>query len=130
MKLIAKKSGINGKGCFALAKLPARKKIGEFVGEKIRNREAARRVARGGQVRICQLDDDWSIDASRGGDATAFINHSCGPNCFSRVLHRRLLFFALRDIAAGEEITLDYTPSQHPGRPCTCGADNCRGIMQ
>lgn len=109
--------------------LHARAKVGELLGERIRNREAARRVANGGKVRICELDEVWSIDASRGGDATAFINHSCEPNCFSRVMHGRMLFFALRDIALGEEITLDYTPSQHPGRRCSCGALNCRGVM-
>ncbi len=128
-QLIAKKSGINGRGCFAAAPIAARAKVGELAGERIRNREAARRVARGGKVRICQLDDRWSIDASRGGDATAFINHSCAPNCFSRTTRGHLLFFALHAIAAGEEITLDYTPSQHPGRRCTCGARNCRGVM-
>ncbi|MFL6531628.1 MAG: SET domain-containing protein [Chthoniobacterales bacterium] len=128
--LIAKKSGINGKGCFAAAQFRARRKVGELLGERISNREAARRVAKGGKVRICELDDKCSIDASRGGDATAFINHSCEPNCFSRVLHGHMIFFALRDIAAGEEITLDYTPSQHPGRRCTCGASKCRGVMQ
>jgi SET domain-containing protein len=127
--LVVKKSGINGKGCFAARPLSARKKIGELVGERISNREAQRRVARGGKVRICELDDNWSIDASVGGNATAFINHSCAPNCFSRITHGHMLFFALRDIAAGEEITLDYTPSQHPGRPCTCGAASCRGVM-
>ncbi|HEY0368475.1 MAG TPA: SET domain-containing protein-lysine N-methyltransferase [Chthoniobacterales bacterium] len=128
--LISKKSHINGKGCFAAVRFGARAKIGELLGERISNREAARRVARGGKVRICELDDKWSIDASRGGDATAFINHSCEPNCFSAVMHGHMLFFALRDIEQGEEITLDYTPSQHPGRRCTCGAAKCRGVMQ
>ncbi|MDQ3625973.1 MAG: SET domain-containing protein-lysine N-methyltransferase [Verrucomicrobiota bacterium] len=128
-KLVARKSDINGRGCFVTAPLPARKKIGELLSERITNREAERRVAKGGKVRICGLDNRWSIDASRGGDATAYINHSCAPNCFSRTTRGHLLFFALRDIAPGEEITLDYTPSQHPGRPCTCGAPNCRGVM-
>jgi histone-lysine N-methyltransferase SETD1 len=127
--LVVKLSGINGKGCFAALPLRARKKIGELLGERIPNREAQRRVAKGGKVRICELDDKWSIDASRGGDATAYINHSCAPNCFSRVMRGHMLFFALRDIAPGEEITLDYTPSQHPGRPCRCGAANCRGVI-
>lgn len=127
--LVAKKSGINGKGCFALKALSPRRKIGELVGERISNREAARRVAKGGKVRICELDEHWSIDASRGGNATAFINHSCEPNCFSRITRGHMLFFALRPIRAGEEITLDYTPSQHPGRRCTCGAARCRGVM-
>jgi SET domain-containing protein len=35
----------------------------------------------------------------------------------------------LRHIAKGKELTLDYTPSQHPGRPCTCGARSCRGVI-
>lgn len=128
-KLVVKKSGINGKGCFAAVPFSTRRKVGELLGERIFNREAARRVAKGGKVRICQLDDHWSIDASRGGDATAYINHSCAPNCFSRVSRGHMLFFALRDIRAGEELTLDYTPSQHPGRRCHCGAANCRGVM-
>ena len=128
-KLIAGKSPINGRGCYAAVRLARGKKIGELLGERITNAEAARRVAKGGKIRICELDDRWSIDASRGGDATAFINHSCEPNCFSRVTRGHMLFFALRDIEPGEEITLDYTPSQHPGRRCTCGAPNCRGVM-
>ncbi len=128
-QLIAKKSAINGKGCYAARPIAARKKVGELIGERISNREAARRVANGGKVRICEIDERWSIDASRGGDATAFINHSCAPNCFSRIMRGHMLFFALRKIEAGDEITLDYTPSQHPGRRCTCGAPNCRGVM-
>ncbi len=107
MMLVAKKSGSNGRGCFAAADLPARRKVGELRGERISNREAARRVARGGKVRICQLDDRWSIDASVGGDATALINHSCDPNCFSRTTRGHMLFFARRAIAAGEELTLE-----------------------
>ncbi len=110
-------------------KLSARRKVGEFTGERISNREAARRVARGGRVMICEVGDDWSVDGSRGGNATAFINHSCAPNCFSRITHGRLLFLALREIQPGEELTLDYTPSQHPGLPCHCGAPNCRRVL-
>ena len=127
--LWVRKSGINGRGCFALRALTARKKVGEFLGERITNAEAKRRVAGGGKVRICEVEARWSIDASRGGDATAYINHSCEPNCFSRISHGRLFFFALRAIALGEELTLDYTPSQHPGRRCSCGAVRCRGVM-
>lgn len=123
--IVAGKSRINGKGCFAATAF----KRGRKVGERITNREAAGRVAKGGKIRICELNERLSIDASRGGDASAFINHSCAPNCFSRVTHGHMIFFALRDIEAGEEITLDYTPSQHPGRRCSCGAPNCRGVM-
>jgi SET domain-containing protein len=127
--LLVRESSINGQGCFAAHGLPARKKMAEFLGERIANAEARRRVARGGKLRICQVDDHWSIDASRGGNATAYINHSCEPNCFSKTSHGRIFFFALRAIRQGEELTMDYTPSQHPGRRCTCGAKRCRGVM-
>ena len=129
-RLFVRRSQINGKGCFSLVALPARKKFGEFVGEKISAREAKRRIARGGKISICELDHRWSIDASRSGAPTAYINHSCTPNSFSRIAQGRIYFHALRPIEAGEEITLDYTPSQHPGRPCTCGSPGCRGVIR
>ncbi len=128
--LIVKGSPIDGRGCFSRVRLPARKKFGEFVGEKIKAKEARRRVAHGGRISICELDGRWSIYASRSGSATSFINHSCTPNSFSRIAYGRIHFHALRAIEAGEEVTLDYTPSQHPGRPCTCGTVRCRGVMR
>ena len=128
--LMIQRSPINGLGCFARKRLPSRKKIGEFVGEKISAREARSRVARGGKISICEIDQRWSIDASRSGNPTAFINHSCVPNSFARIAFGRIYFFALRSIVPGEEITLDYTPSQHPGRRCMCGLPQCRGVMR
>ena len=68
--LIVKGSPVDGQGCFSWVRLPARKKFGEFVGEKIGSRQARRRVARGGRISICELDRRWSIDASRSGRAT------------------------------------------------------------
>ncbi|MEO7168452.1 MAG: SET domain-containing protein-lysine N-methyltransferase [Chthoniobacterales bacterium] len=124
-----RRSLINGQGCFALVALSARKKFGEFAGEKITAREARARVAQGGKISICETDTRWSIDASRSGSPTAFINHSCTPNAFSRVAHGRIFFHALRLIAPGEEITLDYAPSQHPERRCSCGSEGCRGLV-
>jgi SET domain-containing protein len=76
------------------------------------------------------VDQRWSIDASVGGDATAFINHSCQPNLFSRVIRGHVVFFALRDIRAGEELTLDYVVSHHDdSKRCHCGAELCRGTI-
>jgi SET domain-containing protein len=41
-----------------------------------------------------------------------------------------LLVLALRDIRAGEEITLDYVSSMHSDRKrCGCGAPDCRGTI-
>lgn len=53
-----------------------------------------------------------------------FVNHSCEPNARGR----DGADVALRDIAAGEEITVDYAAENVPDLDiaCRCGAANCR----
>jgi SET domain-containing protein len=122
-------SSIHGRGCFATVRFPRGKRIAEYTGERISNAEAERRAARR-ILRICGIDDQWSLDGSRGGNGTHYLNHSCSPNSFTRLLHGHLIFFALRDIEAGEEITVDYGDTLHPDtKKCICGASNCRGTI-
>ncbi len=129
-----RKSPIQGRGAFAIRRIRRGTRIIEYTGEHITSEEADARYDDANMKRhhtfLFILDEHTVVDAARGGNAARFINHSCEPNCFSRVMRGHMLFFALRDIAPGEEITLDYTPSQHPGRRCTCGAAKCRGVMQ
>jgi SET domain-containing protein len=126
-KLEVGKSSIYGQGCFALVPFKARKKIAAYAGELIRGErriEARLRTQR--VVKIIQMGNGLAIDAARGGDATAFINHSCEPNAYMRnAPGNKVLFFALRDIAAGEEITINYRDPEHP-EVCRCGARKCR----
>ena len=128
--LAVRPSAINGRGCFATKSFSARKKIAEYAGEVISTAEAERR-ARGRRVlRVCAIDDAWSIDGDLGGNGTHYMNHSCEPNAFMRTHGNRILFFALRDIHAGEEITVDYIRTYHPDtKRCTCGAHACRGTI-
>jgi SET domain-containing protein len=122
-------SSIHGKGCFATVRFRRRKKIAEYTGERITNAEAERRGHRR-VLRISGLDSRWSIDGSRGGNGTHYINHSCRPNCYLQTIGRRLIVLALRDIRPGEEITLDYVSSMHSDRKrCTCKATDCRGTI-
>jgi uncharacterized protein len=128
--LTVAKSSIHGMGCFATVPFARGKKIAEYTGEKITNAEAERRGAHRRILRISGLDDRRSIDGSRGGNGTHYINHSCRPNCFMRTTYGHLLVFALRDIQPGEEITLDYVSTMHSDRKrCTCGAPGCRGTI-
>ena len=100
-------SRIDGRGCFA-----------------------ARRMRGKRRLHICAIDSYWGIDGSRGGNGSQFINHSCRPNSFVRITHGHVIFFALRDIEPGEEITLDYVESYHPDDyGCRCGAAGCRGTI-
>jgi len=120
---------IHGRGCFATAAFARWRKIAEYTGERITNAEAKRRGKRN-ILRVCGIDDRWSLDGSRGGNGTHYVNHSCTPNAFTRTMHGHLIFFALRDIEPGEEITIDYVDTLHPDtKKCICGAKNCRGTI-
>ncbi|MBO0709521.1 MAG: SET domain-containing protein-lysine N-methyltransferase [Candidatus Dormibacteraeota bacterium] len=58
-------------------------------------------------------------------------NHSCEPNT-APLDPRQGDRVALRDIAAGEELTVDYAPLSPLGweMPCNCGAPGCRGVVR
>ncbi len=123
-------SEIDGKGCFATAPFRKGRKIAELTGERIARVEAARRMRGRERLHICAIDTYWGIDGSRGGNGTQYVNHSCEPNSFVRIIHGHIIFFALRDIRPGEEITLDYVESYHPDtKRCHCGAPKCRGTI-
>jgi SET domain-containing protein len=128
--LEVRQSPIDGKGCFATAFFPKGKKIAEYTGELISRREVARRVRTRRKHRICALDRYWSLDGARGGNGTHYINHCCEPNSYMRITRGHLIFFALRDILPGEEITCDYISTHHPDDyPCRCKAARCRGTI-
>lgn len=56
-----------------------------------------------------------------------FLTHGCDPNCRLDMVHFQLV--ALRDIAAGELLAIDYTATEdvlYAQFACHCGADTCR----
>ncbi len=130
--LAVRPSPIAGKGCFATRLFPKGRKIAEYAGELITQREALRRARtrRHRILRICALDNFHSLDGARGGNGTHYINHSCRPNAYMRNTRGHILFIALRDIHPGEEITVDYEMTLHPDtKRCRCKAPNCRGTI-
>jgi uncharacterized protein len=60
-----------------------------------------------------------------------FINHSCDPNTF---IQGKRVVIALKNIAAGEEVTMDYSLTEAdpdytvPGG-CHCGSRKCRKVV-
>ncbi len=120
-------SAIVGLGLFAGTAIPARAKIGEFEGERIGLAQARRRARGRAVIAIVELDRH-ALDATASPRGFRFINHSCEPNTFMRCTAERAEFYALRAIARGEELTVDYGDSHHEGRlPCRCGSPRCRG---
>jgi hypothetical protein len=123
-------SPIDGKGCFATVAFGRRKKVAELTGERVSRMEAARRMRGKRRLHICAIDSYWGVDSSRGGNGTQYVNHSCEPNCFMRVVRGHIIIFALRDIRPGEELTLDYGITYHPDtKRCLCGSPACRKTL-
>ena len=123
-------SRIDGRGAFAAEAMPARRKIGEIRGESLSVREARRRAKTMERIMIVEVSHTRAIDASGSTDPLRFTNHSCQPNAVLRIRQGRVEFYAMRDIAVGEEITVNYGETHHEGKlRCRCGAPGCVGAI-
>lgn len=128
--LHAAPSAIDGMGVFADEAIAPRAKIGEIRGEAISVAEARRRARRGGRLMLVEISDRRAVDASASTDLLRFANHSCRPNAALRIQRGRIEIYAQRDIAPGDEITLDYGETHHAGTlACRCGVEGCRGML-
>lgn len=128
--LTVKPSPIEGHGCYVTQPFRKGCKVAEYVGERIPTREINRRVRGAARIYICAIDYQWAIDGKVGGNGTQYINHSCQPNGFVKIINGRIYIYALRDLAPGDELTLDYIASWHDDKTkCFCGAPNCRGTI-
>lgn len=124
------KSKIAGKGAYALQSIPAKRKIGDLGGVIITMKEAMRLIRDLKVINCVELDNNLALNASANPNDMRFINHSCGPNTFMRVMKDRVEFYALKNIKKGEELSCDYGETHHEGKlPCKCGAKNCRGFI-
>jgi SET domain-containing protein len=88
------------------------------------------RATRSERIMIVELSARKAIDFSQSADPMRYTNHGCRPNARLCIRQGRVEFYALRAIAAGEEITVDYGETHHEGRlACRCGAPGCRGAL-
>ncbi|MBC5763666.1 SET domain-containing protein [Ramlibacter albus] len=140
-RIQVRKSGVHGKGVFALTEIAKGEEIIEYVGELISWEEAQDRHPHDpsdpNHTFYFSLDDGNVIDAAVGGNAARWINHSCQPNCEADEVEGRVFIKALRKIKPGEELNYDYgliidepyTKKLKAEYECRCGAKNCRGTM-
>lgn len=125
-----RRSPIDGFGVFALEPVPRHQKIGEVRGETISVGEARRRAATLQRIMIVEISPKSAVDLARSTDPMRFTNHSCRPNGRLSIRDGRIEFYALRDIAPGEEITVAYGETHHAGQlACRCGAPGCVGRL-
>ncbi|XP_043708021.1 histone-lysine N-methyltransferase ATXR7 isoform X2 [Telopea speciosissima] len=133
------RSKIHDWGLVALEPIEAEDFVIEYVGELIRPRISDIRERQYekmgiGSSYLFRLDDGYVVDATKRGGIARFINHSCEPNCYTKVIsvdgQKKIFIYAKRQISAGEEITYNYKfPLEEKKIPCNCGSKRCRGSM-
>lgn len=129
MALIIRSSAIHAAGCYTTAPIKKGTRVVEYTGPRISKEEADEKYQNSPTTYLFGLGDG-SIVIDGFGTAM-FINHSCDPNCESDEIRERVWIMAIRDIAAGEELTYDYClyDGDDEEAPCNCGAANCRRTM-
>jgi SET domain-containing protein len=130
-KLSIRGSGIHRHGIFADEFIPKRRKVIEYMGERINRRETRKRSdEQASMIYLFTLDPYWTLDGSVGGSGAEYINHCCDPNIRTVVTKGHILYMAARDIRKGEELTVDYHFSKDVEKiPCKCGSPKCRGTI-
>ncbi|XP_064461143.1 histone-lysine N-methyltransferase SETD1-like isoform X2 [Ornithodoros turicata] len=133
------KSRIHDWGLFALEPIAADEMVIEYVGQMVRPVMADRREQQYTQLGIgssylFRVDIETIIDATKCGNLARFINHSCNPNCYAKVItvegQKKIVIYSKQPINVNEEITYDYKfPLEDEKIKCLCGAPQCRGYL-
>jgi len=129
MRVIVRSSPIHAAGVFAIDPIPKGTRVLEYTGERMKHEAADALYDHRPYTYLFGFGDGSHVIDGYG--LAMYVNHSCDPNCETEEDDQRHVWIsAMRDIAAGEELTYDYFLYDGDGdAPCTCGHANCRGTM-
>ena len=134
-----------GKGVGLFVKVAEGVKAGEFILEYIgevltvdgwaeRQRSETSGSNQSKHFYVMDLDGgNHVVDASRKGNDSRLINHSCDPNLETQKWtvngENRIGLFAIRNIPQGEELTFNYQFETFSSKPfkCLCRTAKCTG---
>jgi uncharacterized protein len=123
-------SGIEGRGLFARAPIPAGAAVSRLGGRLVGGAELRALFAEPGRDYIDTItvgaDTHLVLPPRRDN---GYGNHGCDPNLWWTGPYE---LAARRDVAAGEELTNDYaTSTADPDyrMVCGCGSPRCRGVV-
>lgn len=124
-KIERKKSKLHGYGVFALETINKNKRIIDYAGELISNKQSESREDKylsKGCIWVFRVNRNWSRDANVGGNVARFINHACVPNCWIEVDAKTKTIWvrAAKKITKGQELVYDYNTEGDKVIPCMC----------
>ena len=141
-RIEVRRSGVHGKGVFALVPIAKGEIIIEYIGEVISWKKALKRHPHDpkdpNHTFYFHIDKKHVIDALHGGNDARWINHACEPNCRANETDDGRVFIeALRELSPGEELFYDYglvidqryTKALKKQYECRCGSPRCRHTM-
>jgi len=137
------RSNIHGWGLFVWPNMiPKGEMLIEYQGDLIRSSLSDIKMKKytqmgiPGDCYIFRIDENLHVDATMAGNIARFMNHSCQPNCYSKVVvgkhatDKHIIIFAARDLQPGEELQYDYQFALGGDKiECHCGAPHCWGRM-
>jgi len=126
------KSKISGLGLF-VTKHIAKNEIVSIKSGHIVDTKTLERLSKVTGNSELQIEDDFFLAPLTKKEKSAtmmYLNHSCEPNIG---LEGNIVFVAMRDVKAGEELTMDYAIFDVANRyemVCNCQTKRCRKIIK
>lgn len=124
-----KKTSLKGRGVFAQKDIDPGRVIGDYLGQIVNINKSSPKE----KNYLMHSNDRCAILPLINSVGIHLINHSCAPNCGIYMYQSHALFFALRRIFKGEELTICYINGAPDKKDlayeavCHCGAPVCRG---
>jgi hypothetical protein len=123
-------SHIQGRGLFAIAPIAAGQIVAVKAGHVVDTATLHGLPERlqNSEIQIADGMHLVALEEAEYEPVMLFINHSCEPNVG---FAGNIVLVAMREVAAGEELTTDYAFfDDHPGQmACRCGTAGCRGVV-
>ena len=127
--LIIRSSAIHAAGCYTMRPIRRGETVCEYDGPRFSKPAADQRYEGRSITYLFSFGEEGTVIDGFG--TAMFLNHCCDPNCETEEEGGRIFIRAIRDIAAGEELTYEYNlhDSDDDDCDCYCGARQCRGTM-
>ena len=134
------RSKIHSWGIFADENISSNSFIIEYKGEVIRpilSEVRQDRLYIDEPDYMFRIDNEVVIDATTRGSLARYINHSCDPNCYTKIIsvdgEKKISIYSKKDIEKGEELHYDYKfPYEEDSSKkikCYCGMPRCKGYL-
>lgn len=122
-----------GLGVFAKKEIGAGTIIGDYLGKVIKTADYDVDKDKE-ELYLMYYSDQAAIFPDLKKPGIHLLNHSCKPNCWIYTYRGHTLFFALRKIKPGEEMTISYLLSPKDDcnnctHICKCHSTFCTGTM-